>query len=226
MSAEEPVWKDLHGYQEFDEAEMTRRSAKYLAQMKLRRSVREYDDRPVPEEVIRNCLETAITAPSGANLQPWHFTVISDRAKKHQIRVEAEAEEQEFYNGKAPQEWLDALSPLGTDEHKMFLEHATLIAIFAQRHGALADGRRVKHYYVPESVGIATGFLISALHNAGLVTLTHTPSPMNFLNQICERPETEKPYILLVCGYPAADCKVPAFGGTRQGLDEKVNWFR
>ena len=226
MTAEKPVWQDLQGYEEFEPAEMISRSADYLQQMKLRRTVREYEDRPVPEEVIRNCLETAITAPSGANLQPWHFTVITDPAVKHRIRTEAEVEEQEFYNGKAPQEWLDALSPLGTDEHKMFLEHATLIAIFAQRHGQLADGRRVKHYYVPESVGIATGFLISALHNAGLVTLTHTPSPMNFLNEICERPEGEKPYLLLVCGYPAADCKVPAFGGTRQGLDEKVTWFK
>jgi len=226
MTADKPVWKDLEGYEEFDAAEMTRRSADYLAQMKMRRTVREYDDRPVPEDVLRNCLETAITAPSGANLQPWHFTVITDPAVKHRIRVEAEVEEQEFYSGKAPQEWLDALSPLGTDEHKAFLEKATLIAIFAQRHGELPDGRRVKHYYVPESVGIATGFLISALHNAGLVTLTHTPSLMNFLNEICERPDSEKPYLLLVCGYPETDCKVPEFGGTRIGIDEKVTWFK
>jgi len=220
-----PVWQPLEGYAEFPPDEMKRRADDFLDLMKRRRTVREYADRPVPREVIEVALATAITAPSGANLQPWHFTVITDVEKKHQIRVAAEEEEQDFYNGRAPQEWLDALSPLGTDEHKAFLDHATLIAIFAQRNGELQDGRRVKHYYVPESVGIATGFLITALHNAGLVTLTHTPSPMAFLNEICERPANEKPYILLVCGYPAEDCQVPEAGGTRRTFDETVTWI-
>jgi nitroreductase len=220
-----PVWLPLEGYAEFPPDEMKRRADEFLDLMKRRRTVREYADRPVPRDVIEVALATAITAPSGANLQPWHFTVITDREKKHQIRLAAEEEEQDFYNGRAPQEWLDALSPLGTDEHKAFLDHATLIAIFAQRNGALQDGRRVKHYYVPESVGIATGFLITALHNAGLVTLTHTPSPMAFLNEICGRPANEKPYILLVCGYPSEDCQVPEAGGVRHAFDETVTWI-
>ena len=225
MSAEQPVWQPLEGYEEYPAEEMKRRSAEFLELMKRRRSVREYDQRPVPRDVIEDALAAAITAPSGANLQPWHFVVITDPEKKREIRIAAEEEEQEFYNGRAPEEWLDALAPLGTDEHKPFLEHATLIAIFAQRHGKLADGRKVKHYYVPESVGIASGFLITALHTAGLVTLTHTPSPMAFLNEICGRPDTEKPYILLVCGYPAEDCKVPEHGGKRHPFDQAVTWL-
>ncbi len=225
MSAEQPVWQPLEGYEEYPAEEMKRRSAEFLELMKRRRSVREYDQRPVPRDVIEDALAAAITAPSGANLQPWHFVVITDPEKKREIRIAAEEEEQEFYNGRAPEEWLDALAPLGTDEHKPFLEHATLIAIFAQRHGKLADGRKVKHYYVPESVGIASGFLITALHTAGLVTLTHTPSPMAFLNEICGRPDNEKPYILLVCGYPAEDCKVPEHGGKRHPFDQAVTWL-
>jgi nitroreductase len=187
--------------------------------------VREYRDRQVPADVIEACLATATTSPSGANLQPWHFVVIADAAKKKSLRVAAEAEEREFYHRRAPQEWLDALAPLGTDANKPFLEHATLIAIFAQRSGRLADGRSVKHYYVQESVGIATGFLIAALHTAGLATLTHTPSPMAFLNEICGRPENEKPYLLLVCGYPAENCRVPQAGGVRRPLGEAVTWL-
>ena len=220
MSAEQPVWLPLEGYEESSGGEMKRRSAEFLALMKRRRSVREFAERPVPKEVIEDALATAITAPSGANLQPWHFVVITDADKKREIRLAAEEEEREFYAGRAPQEWLDALAPLGTDQHKPFLEHATLIAIFAQRYGVLADGSRVTHYYVPESVGIASGFLI-----AGLVTLTHTPSPMAFLNEICARPENEKPYILLVCGYPAEDCKVPEHGGKRHPFDQAVSWL-
>ena len=187
--------------------------------------MRDYADRPVPRDVLEQALLAAGSAPSGANLQPWHFSVITDQAVKHRVRVLAEEEERDFYNNRAPEEWLAALSPLGTDEHKGFLEKATLIAIFAQRFGQLADGRRVKHYYVPESVGIATGFLIAALHNAGLVTLTHTPSPMGFLNQICGRPDNEKPYILLVTGYPTDDCVVPRFGGSRKDLADYTNWL-
>ena len=225
MTSEQPVWQPLQGYEEFPADEMKRRSAEFLALMKRRRSVRQYAERPVPKEVIADALATAISAPSGANLQPWHFVVITNPDKKREIRLAAEEEEREFYGGRAPEEWLDALSPLGTDEHKPFLEHATLIAIFAQRHGVLSDGRKVKHYYVPESVGIASGFLIAALHTAGLATLTHTPSPMAFLNEICGRPDNEKPYILLVCGYPAEDCQVPEHGGKRHPFDQAVSWL-
>ncbi len=225
MTAEQPVWQPLQGYEEFPADEMKRRSAEFLALMKRRRSVRQYAERPVPKEVIADALATAISAPSGANLQPWHFVVITNPDKKREIRLAAEEEEREFYGGRAPEEWLDALALLGTDEHKPFLEHATLIAIFAQRHGVLPDGRKVKHYYVPESVGIASGFLIAALHTAGLATLTHTPSPMAFLNEICGRPDNEKPYILLVCGYPAEDCQVPEHGGKRHPFDQAVSWL-
>ncbi len=222
---QQPVWRPLDSYREYPEDEMVARAKAFTADLKRRRTVRDYADRPVPRAVLEQALLAAGSAPSGANLQPWHFTVITDPAVKHRVRVMAEEEEVDFYNNKAPAEWLEALAPLGTDEHKGFLEQATLIAIFAQRFGQLADGRRVKHYYVPESVGIATGFLIAALHNAGLVTLTHTPSPMGFLNEICGRPDNEKPYILMVTGYPAADCVVPEFGGTRKALDDYTNWL-
>ena len=223
--AKGPVWQPLAGFKAYPEAEMTQRAADFRALMERRRTVRDYADKPVPRSVLEHCLATATSAPSGANLQPWHFAVVTDPARKARIRREAEAEEHAFYTQRAPKEWLDALAPLGTDEKKPFLEHATLIAIFAQRVGRLPDGRTVKHYYVPESVGIATGFLIAALHNAGLVTLTHTPSPMAFLNEICGRPDNEKPYILLVCGYPAENCQVPEFGGWRRPLDESVSWL-
>jgi nitroreductase len=163
--------------------------------------------------VIEDCLLVAGSAPSGANLQPWHFVVVSDAAIKRRIREAAENEEHEFYHRRAPQEWLDALAPLGTDEHKPYLETAPyLIVIFAQSYGLLPDGRKVKNYYVTESVGIATGMLITALHHAGLVSLTHTPSPMGFLNEILGRPSHEKPYLILVTGYPAADAVVPEIG--------------
>lgn len=192
---------------------MLRRAAEFRQQMQRRRTVRFFSDRPAPREVIEDCLLAAGTAPSGANLQPWHFVVVSDPAIKHRIRVEAEAEEHEFYTRKAPQEWLDALAPLGTDEHKPFLETAPyLIVVFAQSYGVLPDGRKVKNYYVQESVGIATGMLITAIHNAGLVSLTHTPSPMGFLNEILGRPANEKPFLILVIGYPAEDAVVPDIG--------------
>ena len=221
----EPVWQPLAGYEELPADEMQARADAFLAQMRKRRTVRDYAARGVPKAVLESCLATATRAPSGANLQPWHFTVIRDPAIKREIRKAAEAEERAFYGERAGEEWLAALAPLGTDDNKPFLEHATLIAVFAQRHGQLPDGRRVKHYYVPESVGIATGFLIAALHNAGLATLTHTPSPMNFLNRICRRPGHEKPFLLLVCGYPAADCRVPEAGARRKPLDEAVSWL-
>lgn len=220
-----PVFEPLAGYAEYPENEMRRRAEDFAADLKRRRTVRDYQAREVPRDVLEHCLRAAGSAPSGANMQPWYFTVITDPAVKRRIRLAAEEEEREFYRDRAPQEWLDALAPLGTDEHKPFLEHATLIAVFAQRFGQLPDGRRVKHYYVAESVGIATGFLIAALHHAGLATLTHTPSPMGFLNEICARPENEKPYLLLVTGYPAPDCRVPAFGGRRRPLEEITSWF-
>jgi iodotyrosine deiodinase len=189
------------------------RASTFREQMRARRTVRHFSNRPVPRQVIEHCLLTAGSAPSGANLQPWHFVVVSDLAIKKRIRDAAEAEEREFYSHRAPQEWLDALAPLGTDADKPFLENAPyLIAIFAQTYGMLPDGRKVKNYYVQESVGIATGLLITALHLAGLASLTHTPSPMGFLNAILERPANEKPFLLLVVGHPAADARVPDIG--------------
>lgn len=193
-----------------DEAEMMARAQDFRALMKARRTVRDFSARPVPRELIDTCIMTAGGAPSGANQQPWTFVCIGDPAAKTAIRAAAEKEEREFYSGRTSEEWLDALAPIGTDANKPFLETAPwLIAIFAQRYGVTAEGKRVKHYYVPESVGIATGFLIAALHNAGLATLTHTPSPMGFLNEICGRPEHEKALILLVAGYPEEGALVP-----------------
>lgn len=207
----EPVFEPLPDYREYPPAEMRERAAAFYAELRRRRTVREFSDRPVDRGVIEDCLRAAGTAPSGANLQPWRFVAVSDPAIKHRIRVAAEEEEREFYQHRAPPEWLEALAPLGTDEHKPFLEVAPwLIAVFAQSRGELPDGRWVKHYYVSESVGIAVGFLLAALHTAGLATLTHTPSPMGFLNEILGRPAYERPYLLIVTGYPAADAKVPA----------------
>jgi iodotyrosine deiodinase len=189
------------------------RARTFRALMRGRRTVRHFSDRPVAREVIEQCVLTAGGAPSGANLQPWHFAIVSDAAVKRQIRQAAEAEEREFYDTRAPQEWLDALAPFGTDADKPFLETAPyLIAIFSQSYGVLPDGRKVKNYYVQESVGIATGMLITAIHYAGLVSLTHTPSPMGFLNTILGRPANEKPFLLLVVGHPADDAQVPDIG--------------
>ena len=192
--------------------------------MRKRRTVRDFSDRPVPIEVIEDCLRTAGTSVSGANMQPWHFAVVRDAAIKTSIREAAEEEERAFYGGKAPQEWLDALAPLGTDASKPFLTRAPyLIAIFQQRFGEAEDGEKVKHYYATESVGIATGMLISALHQAGLACLTHTPSPMGFLNRILERPRSERPFVLLVVGYPEEDARVPDI--TKKPLDEIMSVF-
>jgi len=205
-----PNFQPLASYIEYPIEEMKQRAAAFRTEMQRRRTVRFFSDRQMPREIIEDCLLTAGTAPNGANLQPWHFVVVSDPKVKHEIRVAAEEEEWEFYHRRAPQEWLDALAPLGTDEHKPFLDVAPyLIAIFGKNHSELPDGRRVKNYYVNESVGIATGFLIAALHNAGLVSLTHTPSPMGFLNTILDRPSDEKPFLLLVTGFPAEDAQVP-----------------
>lgn len=201
----------LTGYEPVAPAAMLERAARFNRLMQQRRTVRMFSDRPVAREVIEQCIAAGASAPSGANLQPWHFVAVSDAQTKNRIRVAAEDEERQFYSQRAPQEWLDALAPLGTDEDKPFLETAPwLIAIFAQKWGRLADGRKVKHYYPNESVGIATGLLLAAVHECGLVALTHTPSPMGFLNEILGRPvDSERPFLLLVVGYPAADCVVP-----------------
>ena len=214
----------LPDYQEYSPDDMQQRANNFYQDIRRRRTVRDYSDRAVPQQVIEDCLRAAGTAPNGANMQPWHFVVVSDPTIKKQIREAAEEEEREFYQGRAPQEWLDALAPLGTDEHKPFLEVAPyLIAIFAKSYDLLPDGRRVKNYYVQESVGIATGILITALHHAGLVTLTHTPSPMKFLNNILDRPTHERPYLLLVVGYPAPDATVPAI--TKKDLTEMATFI-
>ena len=221
-----PPMESLAHYRELPADEMKARALAHYEQQKRRRTVRDFDSRPVPREVIEHCLLAAGTAPSGANQQPWHFAVIEDPALKRQIREAAEEEEHAFYNGRAPEEWLRALAPLGTDPNKPFLEEAPLlIAIFAQKYGVDAQGERFSHYYVPESVGIATGFLISALHDAGLATLTHTPSPMGFLSGLCRRPDSEKPVILLVVGYPKPGCQVPVHGGLKKPLAQISTWL-
>src|SRR5690349_2989686 len=204
------TFEPLSSYVEYPIEDMQQRAIEFHEHMQRRRTVRQFSERPVPRTVIEECLLTAGSAPSGANLQPWHFVVVSDPKVKREGRVTAEQEEREFYNRRARQEWLDALAVIGTDEHKPFLETAPyVIVIFAKNHSQLPDGRRVKNYYVNESVGIATGFLISAVHNAGLVSLTHTPSPMGFLNDILNIPPSQKPFLILVVGYPAEDAQVP-----------------
>jgi nitroreductase len=200
----------LDNYTNYSEDEMIKRSELFYEEIRNRRSVREFSDKPVPKEVIEYCIKAAGTSPSGANLQPWHFAVVSSFEIKKKIRIAAEEEEKEFYTNRAPKEWLDALEPLGTDKNKPFLETAPyLIAIFYKSYDLLPDGKQVKQYYAVESTGIATGILITALHDAGLASLTHTPSPMNFLNDILGRPKNERPFLLLVVGYPAQDVKVP-----------------
>ena len=215
----EANFQPLSSYVEYPVEEMLQRAVELRQDMQRRRTVRHFSDRPVPREVIEECLLTAGTAPNGANLQPWHFVVVSDPQVKREIRIAAEQEESEFYHRRAPQEWLDALALIGTDENKPFLETAPyLIVIFGKNHSFLADGRRVKNYYVNESIGIATGFLITALHHAGMVSLTHTPSPMGFLNGILDIPPDEKPFLILVVGYPAKDAEVPVL--EKKSLEE------
>ncbi len=199
----------LSTFQEYQPELMKVRAEQFAQDIGRRRTTRQFSDRPVDREVIEHCLHAAGSAPSGAHLQPWHFVVISDPELKRRIRAAAEVAERDFY-ATAPSEWLDALAPLGTDASKPYLETAPyLIAVFAQRHGFNPDGSPRKHYYVGESVGIAAGFLIAALHHAGLATLTHTPSPMGFLADLLERPANERPVMLVVTGYPANDARVP-----------------
>ncbi len=205
------------------EAEMLTEARRFFELMQARRTVRDFSPDPVDPEIIRLAVRAAATAPSGANQQPWSFVAIGDAETKRAIRLAAEEEERAFYSGRAGEEWLGALAHLGTDSEKPFLETAPwLIAIFAQRWGIDAQGRKIKHYYVPESVSIAIGLLIASLHQAGLATLTHTPSPMGFLNQICGRPDDEKPLVLLVVGHPADGARVPAI--SRKPEDEVLFW--
>jgi len=207
----------LEGYAPVTDAEMSERAADMLNLLSTRRTIRYFEDTPVPQEVIETAIMAAGTAPNGANQQPWHFAAISNPEMKRRIRLAAEEEERAFYDGRASQEWLDALAPLGTDASKPFLETAPwLIAIFAQKKGPEGE----KHYYVTESVGIAMGMLITTLHAAGLATLTHTPAPMNFLRDICGRPTSEKPMVLLVVGHPAKDATVPAHALKKKTFEE------
>ena len=213
----------LTGLPDLSAKERLARAEAFLDLMRCRRSVRDFSNRPVDRQVIDACVQTAGQAPSGANQQPWHFEVVGDPDLKRRIREAAEAEERAFYAQRAPDAWLAALTPLGTDAEKPFLEIAPwLIVVFEQRHGLTPDGERIQHYYSKESVGLATGFLIAALHNAGLATLTHTPSPMGFLNEILERPSNEKPFLLLVTGHPADGVTVPDI--TRKNPEQYIHF--
>ena len=220
-----PATVPLPDDRQLTDAEMLESARRFRDLLGLRRTVRDFDARPVAREVIEHCIAAAGTAPSGANQQPWQFVAVSDPAVKGRIREAAEAEEREFYGRRAPDEWLQALEPIGTDWRKPFLETAPwLIAIFVRKWGRDAAGGKVKHYYPTESVGIATGILITALHTAGLATLTHTPSPMGFLNEILGRPaDSERPFLLLVAGHAAAGARVPAI--ERKPIQEISSWI-
>jgi nitroreductase len=229
MDAPNRIERDGYAYiryscESFTEQQMVQRSGDYRAWAGKRRSVREFSDRPVPKQVIDNLVLTAGTAPSGANKQPWTFCVVSDPAVKKRIREAAEAEEYESYHSRMPGEWLEDLKPLGTDWHKPFLEIAPwLIIVFRRSFEIGADGSKKNNYYVSESVGLACGFLLAAIHHAGLVALTHTPSPMNFLAEILNRPENEKPFLLIPVGYPADPAYVPDI--SRKALSEIAVYY-
>ena len=206
---------------ELDDGEMRAAATAFYEFMRKRHTIRDFSDRAVPRGIIENCIRTAGTAPSGANHQPWHFVAVSDPGFKHRIREAAEEEERQFYAGGAGDEWLKALEPIGTNDRKPHLDVAPwLIVVFAQRFGYFDDGERFKNYYVPESVGIATGFLLAALHHAGLVSLTHTPNPMKFLNKMLDRPASEKPVMIVAVGHPSEDAAVPAAAKIKKPLDE------
>ena len=200
--------------------DIVKKSKKFYEIISDRRSVRDFDSKKIDLKIIKNAILSAGSAPNGANLQPWHFVIVKDKKIKKKIRIAAEVEEKKFYNKKAPKEWLKALEPLGTDEDKKFIEKAPiLIAIFEKKY-SFQKKEKIKNYYVRESVGIATGILISCLHISGLCMLTHTPSPMNFLNKILKRPNNEKPFLLLIVGYPDKDCKIPIFAKNKKKLIE------
>lgn len=209
----------LTDFIEYPVAEMIARSAAFYQEMQRRHSIRQFSNRAVPKSIIENCIKAAGTAPSGANHQPWHFVAMQDAAIKRQVKDAAEMHEQAFYAGRGGDEWLDALKPLGTDAQKPYLAHAPwLIAVFSQKKGGVQAGAKHTNYYVHESVGIATGMLLTALHHSGLVTLTHTPKPMSFLSKICDRPDDERPYMLIIAGYPAADASVPEHALKKKSL--------
>ncbi|MEP5153495.1 nitroreductase family protein [Planktotalea sp.] len=211
---------------EMSEEERLETAKAHLEFMRKRHSIRDFTDTPVPREVIDHAISAAGSAPSGANHQPWHFVAISSAEVKNKIRVAAEEEEEKFYAGGASDEWIKALEPIGTDASKPHLDIAPwLIVIFAQRWGTFEDGTRYKNYYVPESVGIATGFLISALHHAGLSCLTHTPNPMKFLNELLGRPDSEKPVMILAVGHPSQDATIPSVAKMKKPLDEILTVF-
>ncbi|MES0870904.1 nitroreductase family protein [Pseudovibrio sp. SCP19] len=215
----EPV--DLPDRMDLSDEQMLEAVKAFYDKMKRRHTVRDFSDRPVAREVIEECIRTAGTAPSGANHQPWHFVAISQPDFKKRIRDAAEEEERRFYDGGAGDEWIKALEPIGTNDHKPHLEEAPwLIVVFAQRWGEFEDGTRYKNYYVPESTGIACGFLLTALHHAGLVSLTHTPNPMKFLNGMLDRPDSEKPIMIIAVGHPAEDAKVPSVAKLKKPLSE------
>lgn len=219
-----PVDAVPYEFTPYAEAEMQARAQAFYDMLKTRHSIREFSDRPIPLDILEKCVKTAVSAPSGANQQPWHFVIVTDPAVKHQIRLAAEEEERAFYAERASQEWLDALAPLGTDADKSFIDRAPcLIVIFAQSYGMTENGEKIKHYYAQESVGIATGFLIAALHHAGLACLTHTPSPMGFLSEILHRPPNERAFINLIVGYPAEDATVPVHALYEKPLHEVMS---
>lgn len=217
-------FRPWHEYVGYPAPEMGKRAREFADDLQRRRTVRDFASRPVPAEVITSCLRAAASAPSGANRQPWHFVVVTDPQIKSRIRKAAEKEEKAFYHQRASQAWLDDLAPLGTNEDKPFLETAPcLIVVFAQRFELTPEGKRHKNYYVSESVGIATGMLIAALHQAGLATLTHTPSPMGFLRDVLDRPRSERPFLILVAGFPEAGAMVPDI--QRKPSDQVVSWM-
>lgn len=216
----------LDDFIEYPATEMLMRSEQFYADIKRRHSIRQFSDRPVSKTIIENCIKAAGTAPNGANQQPWHFVAIHSPQIKRQVREQAETHETGFYDGRGGDEWLGALKPLGTDADKPYLENAPwLIAIFSQKNTQQKDGNKQNNYYVHESVGIATGFLINALHHCGLATLTHTPKPMSFLSKICHRPDNERPYILLIVGYPANDATVPHHAINKKPLNQIVSFL-
>nr|WP_136251117.1 nitroreductase family protein [Ningiella ruwaisensis] len=218
--------KVLDDFIEYPQHEMLSRSETFFENIKRRHSIRSFSNRAVPQAIIENCIKAAGRAPSGANHQPWHFVAISSPYVKRQVREQAEAHEQRFYEGSAGQQWLDALKPLGTDAQKPYLETAPwLIAIFSQKKGGVEAGQKQQNYYIHESVGIATGILITALHNAGLATLTHTPKPMNFLSKICQRPDDERPYMLIIAGYPDKDATIPLHASKKKSLGEIASFL-
>lgn len=221
MKTSPETHEPLTGFPAYPLEEMQARATAFHTDLTHRRSVRAFAETPVPQAIIESCVRAAGTAPSGANHQPWFFACVGSHHKKHEIRVAAEAEEREFYSGRAPGEWLDALAPIGTDAEKPYMEIAPwLICIFAQPSGGESAGQDKKNYYIRESVGIATGLFIAACHRAGLATLVHTPNPMKFLNDICERPKNEKPFLILVAGLPAKDAMVPKHALIKKPLSD------